>query len=216
MKKKFLNALISLSLATAICLLASCSSSENDNSAASVQEVESSEVSIVSTTDESAVSTSEELTKENEVDKKIRNYFSEQLFSNEFSNFKTALMYGISAEGALVRGYYHDNDLKLIKIKAYGETGRWFLNFYLIDSETIFVVDDKQEYSTAIALAEPEDIYVKKECTKAYVILEGKEYEYDSNKMVLVDESEASLKELFDKVLSFLNSDDFVDEPTRW
>jgi len=212
-----------MALITISCLLISCDTSKNKGSEFDF----SKEATVISENELNSSVFSEQESNNNSIlnfddnkkdllGKKINNYFSEYLFSNEYLTFKTALMYGISSEGALVRGYYHHNDLKLIKVKSYGELGRVFWNFYLIDNETIFVIADEQEYSTGLALEEPEDIYVKKECTKAYVILQGKEYEYDSNKMDIADESDASLKELFDEVVSFLDSSDFVDEPTRW
>ncbi len=217
---KFKLTILFVALISITQLLSSCSSKENElnsseeASVVSENEAETSAISEQESNDNS-ISTVDDENKDS-LGEKINKYFSENLFSNEYSTFKTSLMNGVSAEGAVVRGYYQNDDLKLIKIQSYGELGRAFWDFYIVDSETTFVIVNKQDYSAGLALEEPEDIYVEKECTKAYVILQDKVYEYDSVKMDIAAESDSSTKEFFDEAVAFLDSSDFVDDPTLW
>ncbi len=216
MKKKILTALISLSLATSLCLLSSCTSSEKDNSESSVQDSEKSEVSVVSVSDESEVSKPEELTETEEFNKKVQDYFKDYFSINSDFTYKTGVTFGMSAEGASVRGYYHHDKIKLLKVRFYGELGKEYWDFYVVDENTLFVALTDYEYSTSISLGDPDEIYIAKEYSELYAVSNGKAYKYDLVKMEFGEEAEQDIKGIFDDIIEYINSSDFVDDPTRW
>ena len=216
MKKRILTALISLSLAASFCLLSSCTSSEKDNSESSVQESEKSEASVVSVSDESSVSKAEELTEAEEFGKKVQDYFKEYLSINNEFTYKTGVTFGMSSEGASVRGYYHNDKIKLLKVRAYGELGKNYWDFYVVDENTLFVALTEYEYSTSISLGDPDEIYIAKEYLELYAVSNGKAYKYDLEKIEFGEETERDIKGVFDDTIKYINSSDFVDDPTIW
>lgn len=216
MKKRILTALISLSLAASFCLLSSCASSEKDNSESSVQDSEKSEASVVSVSDESSVSKAEELTEAELFNKKVQDYFKEYLAINNEFTYKTGVTFGMSSEGASVRGYYHNDKIKLLKVRAYGELGKNYWDFYVVDENTLFVALTEYEYSTSISLGDPDEIYIAKEYLELYAVSNGKAYKYDLEKIEFGEEPERDIKGVFDDAVEYINSSDFVDDPALW
>ena len=122
----------------------------------------------------------------------------------------------MSAEGASVRGYYHNDKIKLLKVRAYGELGKNYWDFYVVDENTLFVFLTDYEYSTSISLGDPDEIYIAKEYLELYAVSNGKAYKYDLEKIEFGEETERDIKGVFDDAVEYINSSDFVDDPTIW
>ncbi len=143
--------------------------------------------------------------KEDELSKKIKDYFSDYFSNNENYVFETVSVFDWSSEGASITGYYDKNELVLLKTEIFGSLGREDYSYYIIDENTRFTIKRKYDYSGAI---DDDSFSVTKESAKIYLTLNEKTYNFDVSTMKITEEisQEDFDKDLFSSSLEKLKA----------
>ena len=147
------------------------------------------------TSSESSQTEESQSDKEDELSKKIKDYFSDYFSNNENYVFETVSTLDWSSEGASITGYYDKNELVLLKTEIFGSIGREDYSYYIIDENTRFTIKRKYEYSGTI---DDDSFSITKESVKTYLTLNEKTYSFDVSTMKITEEIS---KEDFDKDL---------------
>lgn len=189
-----------LALMTVVCVCSSCGESSNnfettENSSLSSR-IDSSRIEISSSNEELSA-----IEENNELEKKIKDYFAYHFSNDGNYTCKEASLSGFSSEGASIEGYYYDDVLEIMNISVYGELGSYTSSYHFIDSETVFCIEKTREYTTHIM---EDDWSVEREYDRVYIVLNGESYKFDILKMKPAEKDEDFSKELFDAAISVL------------
>jgi len=114
----------------------------------------------------------------------FRDYYEN---NNNYAKKESDIL-GLSSEGGIVEGFFDGNELRRLRLSLLGSMGRAEYDYYLIDSQTIYVISKVFEYDRPFF----ENPSILREYSEEFFIIGGsvKKYSLEVNDLLESEDDE--------------------------